>query len=59
MTDPANGDDFSECDCCGEPSGDLDWWDGTLVCPKCRSDLAEEDGAADRGDHECHQGRDQ
>ena len=54
---PEDKDDFDECDGCGE-TDELDWHLGYLMCPKCRA--AEEDKeAADRGDHECHQGRDQ
>ena len=42
---------------CGDPSDELDWHLGYLMCPKCRA--AEEEEAADRGDFECHQERDQ
>ena len=49
-------DDFDECDVCGRLSDSLDWYGTYLACRKCRD--AEEDGAADRGDWEYHQGAD-
>ena len=53
--EPEDEDDFDECDSCGE-TAELDWHRGHLMCSKCRA--AEEDEAADRGDHECHRERD-
>ena len=55
--DPEDEDDFDECDCCGNPSEELDWCGNSLCCPKCRN--ADDDEDADRGDFECHQERDQ
>ena len=51
-------DNFEECDVCGAITEDLDWLGGYLVCPKCLANK-EEDEAADRGDWQCHQERDQ
>ena len=60
--DPEEEDDFNECDDCGELSDNLDWLDKHgkhLLCPACMRKAEQQDEAADRGDHECHQERDQ
>jgi hypothetical protein len=53
---------FSQCDCCGEMKPDCEdiVYQGmdTHACFKCRGNAEDEDEAADRGDHEYHQGRD-
>jgi hypothetical protein len=62
-----DGDDcLSQCDCCGDyklgcTNSVTSFGMDVHACPKCRG-VDDEDPyeeAADRGDWECHQGRDQ